>query len=182
MGARLERWKRALEVARVARHARLLRVLREIGVRGSRPATREGAREFRLALEELGTTYVKLGQLLSSRSDLLPDVYIDELSHLVDEVPPVPFTEVESIIRDDLDPDLFTRIDAEPMAAASIAQIHRAQLANGREVAVKVRRPGVEEQVEKDLDLIRSTARLLDKHSEAAQLIQVAALADEDLD
>jgi hypothetical protein len=69
--------RRALEVGRVARRGRLLRVLGEVGVVGDKPATREGARAFRLGLEELGTTYVKLGQLLSSRSDLLPDVYIE---------------------------------------------------------------------------------------------------------
>ncbi len=73
MGSRLERLKRALEVTQVARRKRLLRVLGEIGLVGSRPATREGAREFRTALEELGTAFVKLGQLLSSRPDLLPD-------------------------------------------------------------------------------------------------------------
>ena len=70
---------RTLEVTRVARRTPLLRVLREVGVVGDRPATREGAVRFREALEELGTTFVKLGQLLSSRPDLLPDVYIDEL-------------------------------------------------------------------------------------------------------
>jgi ubiquinone biosynthesis protein len=88
--------KRALEVTRVARRSGLLRVLREIGVRGERPATREGARSFRLALEGLGTTYIKLGQFLSSRPDLLPDVYIEELDRLVDEVPPVAFAELSS--------------------------------------------------------------------------------------
>jgi ubiquinone biosynthesis protein len=179
MGARTERLKRAIHVARVARRGKLFRVLREVGVVGERPATAEGAREFRSALEELGTTYVKLGQLLSSRSDLLPDVYIEELSGLVDEVPPVPFADIERVLYEDLDRDLFATVDPEPLAAASIAQIHRAQLANGLEVAVKVRRPHVEEVVARDLDLIRSTARLLDKHSEAAQLLQVEALADE---
>jgi predicted unusual protein kinase regulating ubiquinone biosynthesis (AarF/ABC1/UbiB family) len=179
MGARVERLKSAVRVARVARKTKLLRALREIGVVGDRPATREGAREFRHALEELGTTYIKLGQLLSSRSDLLPDVYIEELDRLTDQVPPVPFAEIAAVLYEDLDRDLFASIDPEPMATASIAQIHRAQLANGREVAVKVRRPGVVEQVQLDLDLIRSTAKLLDKHSEAAQLLQVTALADE---
>ena len=91
MGARLERARRALAVGRVARRSGILRVLAEIGVVGQRDATREGAQRFRHALEELGTTYIKLGQLLSSRPDLLPDVYIEELSHLVDEVPPVAF-------------------------------------------------------------------------------------------
>jgi ubiquinone biosynthesis protein len=105
MGARTERLKRAIHVARVARRGKLFRVLREVGVVGERPATVEGAREFRNALEELGTTYVKLGQLLSSRSDLLPDVYIEELSRLVDEVPPVPFADIKRVLYEDLDRD-----------------------------------------------------------------------------
>jgi ubiquinone biosynthesis protein len=74
MGARTERMRRALQVTSVARQRKLLRVLRELGLVGERPATREGAAEFRRALEELGTTYLKLGQLLASRPDLLPDV------------------------------------------------------------------------------------------------------------
>src|ERR671936_260790 len=105
MGARFERVKRALYVARVARRGRLLRVLRELGVVGGRPATREGALEFREALEQLGTTYIKLGQLLSSRPDLLPDVYIEELGKLVDDVPAVPFAEIRQVIEDDLPAD-----------------------------------------------------------------------------
>jgi len=179
MSVRTTRFRRAVQVARVARRGHVFRVLREIGVVGSRPATREGARDFRRALEELGTTYIKLGQLLSSRPDLLPDVYIEELGKLVDEVPAVPFAEIEPVIYEELDRDLFVRIDPEPIAAASIAQIHRALLANGRDVAVKVRRPGVAERVNEDLDLIRATARLLDRHSEAAQLVQIEALTDE---
>src|SRR5256885_13187254 len=107
MGARLERTRRALHVTRVARRSGLLRVLRELGVVGSRPATREGAEEFRHALEELGTTYIKLGQLLSSRPDLLPDVYIEELGKLVDQVPPVPFSEIQHVIDEDLPGDTF---------------------------------------------------------------------------
>src|SRR5689334_16514136 len=101
MGVRIQRVRRAAELARVARSRRLLRVLREIGVVGTRPATRESARDFRQALEELGTTFVKLGQLLSSRPDMLPDVYIEELGHLVDEVPALPFAELESVVHEE---------------------------------------------------------------------------------
>src|SRR2546430_8662011 len=140
MGARFERAQRALTVTRVARRSGLLRVLRELGVVGRRPATEEAAREFRQALEELGTTFIKLGQLLSSRPDLLPDVYIEELGKLVDEVPPVPFSQIERTIDEDLERRLFVEIDSEALAAASIAQIHRAILEDGREVVVKVRR------------------------------------------
>ena len=171
--------KRAIFVTRVARRSGILRVLHELGVVGSRPATREGAEEFRQALEELGTTYIKLGQLLSSRPDLLPDVYIEELGKLVDQVPPVPFAEIQRAIGEDLPADTFARIDPEPVATASIAQIHSALLKTGREVIVKVRRPGIEEQVEVDLALLRSTAETLERRSERAQLLQARALADE---
>src|SRR5881275_2387196 len=111
VGARIQRARRALYVTRVARHAGIRRVLAEIGVRGDREATREGARAFREALEELGTTYIKLGQLLSSRPDLLPDVYIEELSHLVDDAPPVPFVDIQAIVLAELGDDVFQRID-----------------------------------------------------------------------
>jgi len=179
MGPRTDRIKRVVNVGRVARRAGLLRVLRELGVWGSRPATREGAAEFRQALEELGTTYIKLGQLLSSRPDLLPDVYIEELGKLVDDVPAVPFEEISKVIAEDLPADTFVRIDPEPLATASIAQIHTALLSSGREVIVKVRRPGIEQQIDVDLDLLRSTAETLESRSERAQLLQARALADE---
>jgi predicted unusual protein kinase regulating ubiquinone biosynthesis (AarF/ABC1/UbiB family) len=179
MGVRLERAKRALFVGRVARRSGLLRVLRELGVWGSRPATREGAQEFRQALEELGTTYIKLGQLLSSRPDLLPDVYIEELEKLVDQVPPVPFDQIQRVIAEELPANVFVSIDPEPIATASIAQVHGALLESGREVIVKVRRPGIEGQIELDLALMRKTAALLERRSERAQLLQANALADE---
>jgi ubiquinone biosynthesis protein len=175
----MERARRALTVTRVARRTGLRRVLAEVGVVGRREATREGAQGFRRALEELGTTYIKLGQLLSSRPDLLPDLYVEELSRLVDEVPPVPFAEIDAVIRADLGAGVFASVDPEPLATASIAQTHRALLETGREVVVKVRRPGVVEQVDLDLALLRTTARLLAGHSETAQLLQLEALADE---
>lgn len=125
---------------------------------GNRPPTREGAQEFRRSLEELGTTYIKLGQLLSSRPDLLPDVYIEELGKLVDEVPPVPFDEIRKVIAAELPADTFVRIDPEPLATASIAQIHAALLGSGREVIVKVRRPGIERQIDPDLASSRGSS------------------------
>src|SRR5437588_8530042 len=131
MGARFERAKRALYVGRVARRAGLLRVLRELGVVGGRPATRQGAEEFRQALEELGTTYIKLGQLLSSRPDLLPDAYIEELGKLVDDVPPVPFDQIQRVIAEELPADALVRVDPQPVATASIAQIHTALSTTG---------------------------------------------------
>jgi predicted unusual protein kinase regulating ubiquinone biosynthesis (AarF/ABC1/UbiB family) len=171
--------KRALEVTAVARRTHLLRVLREVGVVGGRPATLDGAVRFREALEELGTTFVKLGQLLSSRPDLLPDVYIDELGKLVDHVQPLPFAPLRAAIAEDVGLEPFASIDEEPLASASIAQIHAALLKTGREVVVKVRRPGIVEQVQLDLELLRKTAAVAEKHSSTAQLLQLNALADE---
>jgi ubiquinone biosynthesis protein len=179
MGARTRRWRRALEVTRVARRSGLLRVLAEIGVVGDRPATRQGAVEFRRALEELGTTYIKLGQLLSSRPDLLPDVYIEELGKLVDQIEPVPYELIEPVIAQEVGLDSFAEIDPEPLATASIAQIHAALLKTGRRVVVKVRRPGIVEQVELDLEVLRATAKLLEGHSKTAQLLQLEALTEE---
>jgi ubiquinone biosynthesis protein len=171
---------RVLEIGRTARNARVVHLLRELGLVGSgAPATREGAQELRRALEELGTTYVKLGQLLSSRPELMPDVYIEELSHLTDDAPPLPFSAIEPTIAQDIGLDVFSRIDPEPLASASIAQVHRALLRDGRDVVVKVRRPGIEEQVVVDLDLLRSTAALLERRSETARAVQAEALAEE---
>src|SRR5438270_12258973 len=131
MAKRFTRARRALEVTRIARNRQLVRVLREIGVVGDRPATREGAVEFRVALEQLGTTYLKLGQLLSSRPDLLPDVYIEELGKLVDDVPPFPFAEVERIVREDLVAEAFAMPVTQLLPAASIALIPLAVLSDG---------------------------------------------------
>jgi ubiquinone biosynthesis protein len=179
MARRRSRTRRALEVGRVARRGKLLRVLAEVGVAGNRPATREGARAFREGLEELGTTFVKLGQLLSSRPDLLPDVYIGELEQLVDDVPPFPFDEARRIVDDDIGLDAFSRLDDEPLACASIAQIHAGLLRTGREVVVKVRRPGIEEEVALDLELLRSLTSFAEGRSQTARLLQLSPLADE---
>ena len=179
MGARGRRLRRAFQVTRTARRTHILRVLREIGVVGDRPASAESAAEFRGALEELGTTYIKLGQILSSRADLLPDVYIEELAGLVDDVPAVPFAEIRPLIEGELGPDTLLEIDPEPLATASIAQIHPGILRNGRQVVVKVRRPGIKEQVELDLELLRSTAHLAEDRSGTARLLQLEALVDE---
>src|SRR5438093_12699596 len=92
------RLSRVLEVGRTARRRRVLRVLRELGLLGiGKPATPEGAREFRHALEDLGTAYIKLGQLLSSRPELLPDGYIKERGHPIYAAPPVPFAYLDTV-------------------------------------------------------------------------------------
>ncbi|KJH73633.1 ABC1 kinase family protein [Aliterella atlantica] len=136
---------------------------------------------LRNILVDLGPVYVKLGQLLSTRPDLLPSSYIEELSTLQDEVPPVPWSEVEVFIRKQLKKSLdetFASIDPVPVAAGSIAQTHHAILVDGREVAVKVQRPGIDATVAQDISLIRGVADLVAR-TEFGQSYEVDSLAEE---
>lgn len=117
---------------------------------------------LRLALQELGTAFIKLGQILSTRADLLPPDYIQELSRLQSEVQPVPFGELAGIMAADLGADFrnrFAHLEEAPLAAASIGQVHRGRLKTGQEVVVKVQRPGVAEEVAIDLVILRRLAR-----------------------
>lgn len=132
-------------------------------------------------LVDLGPVYVKLGQLLSTRPDLLPAAYIEELSTLQDEVPPVPWSNIEVVIRQQLKRPLeetFAKIDPQPVAAGSIAQTHRATLANGREVALKVQRPGIDATVAGDITLIRGVAAIVAR-TEFGQIYDINSLAEE---
>lgn len=122
---------------------------------------------MRLALEELGPTFVKLGQLLSTRPDVIPRPYVQEFTKLQDMVPPFSFVEVEEQIRLELGgeiEELFASVDPVPIAAASIAQVHRAVLLSGEEVVIKVRRPGIVELVETDIDALLGLAQLVERH------------------
>jgi len=124
------------------------------------------AERMRLALEELGPTFIKLGQLLSTRSDIIPKSYVIEFSKLQDHVPGFPFHEVRDRIRADLGgeiEDFFPFFAEEPIAAASIAQVHRATLPSGEDVVVKVRRPGIVEEVEADIDVLTGLAYLAER-------------------
>jgi ubiquinone biosynthesis protein len=123
------------------------------------------ARRFRETLAELGPTFIKLGQILSSRPDILPADFIAELSHLQDRAAPMPVELVLELIEKGLGKpaqQLFASIDPAPMASASIAQVHRARLASGEEVVVKVQRPRIEEQIRSDTDLLFYLARFLE--------------------
>jgi ubiquinone biosynthesis protein len=136
----------------------------------------------RLALEELGPTFVKLGQVLSTRSDLLPPEYVAELAKLRDAAPPVPADVIRSVVSEELEHDLsevFATFDDEQLGAASIGQAHAATLPDGTEVVVKVRRPGVVEQVEQDLEILQNLASRAERHWEKATEYDVVGLAEE---
>lgn len=140
------------------------------------------ARHVREACEELGTTFIKLGQLLSSRADLLPQAYRDELRKLQDSVAPVAASEIADVIREELGapPDeLFAFFDREAAASASIGQVHAARLNDGREVMVKVRKPGVEHVVEMDLQILANEAHAWTKRLPGLAAYDVPALVRE---
>jgi len=152
---------------RVRRYSQIGRILVRRGMlpylRGARRAelqTHDGraalARSLRVALENGGVTFVKLGQVLATRRDLLPAEFVDELSGLQDDAAQVPWAQVESVLSSDLGADVddvFASFDRAPLAAASIAQVHAATLHLGERVVVKVRRPGIDTVVEWDLDI-----------------------------
>src|SRR4051812_6156404 len=133
-------------------------------------------------LERLGPTFVKLGQLLSSRADLLPPRYLKPLSRLQDNVKPFPFEDVEFIVEQELRTSLnkaFSFFDREPLAAASLGQVHRAALHDGRPVVVKVQRPGIIKQIEDDFAALEEIARLLYRHTKFGRRYQVGRILEE---
>lgn len=125
------------------------------------------AERMRMALEELGPTFIKLGQFLSTRADILPPNYIKEFSKLQDSVPPFGYDEVVEEIRREFGRDvheLFAFFEPESIAAASIAQVHRARLLSGEDVVVKIRRPGIQAQVETDIEALMLLAIVAERH------------------
>jgi ubiquinone biosynthesis protein len=137
---------------------------------------------LRLTFEELGTTYIKLGQALSTRPDLLPPEYVAELSKLQDHVPEVPYADIESAILQELGQkpaDLFQSFDPKPLGAGSIGQVHSAVLADGTAVVVKVRLPGIEQLIEQDLAILGQVARLLATKAEFTKNLDLEGLVDE---
>lgn len=136
---------------------------------------------LRNILVDLGPVYVKLGQLLSTRPDLLSADYINELSLLQDDVPPVPWSQIEIVIRQQLSrpmEEVFATINPQAVAAGSIAQTHKATLADGRDVALKVQRPGIDVVIAQDISLIKGVASLV-TFTDLGPDIDIVALADE---
>jgi ubiquinone biosynthesis protein len=122
---------------------------------------------LRLALERLGPTFIKFGQVLSVRPDLIPKSYIRELEKLQDDVPPVPYETIEKLIKKEFGksiPSLFSEFEKTPIASASISQVHKATLKNGKKVAVKIQRPDVKSMMETDIEIMFYVAKLLERH------------------
>ena len=179
--------KMPLNPAHAARYAALARLLVRHGrsdvvsgvgfdeflVEDERPEGSQGpAEELAADLEQMGPTYVKLGQLLSTRVDLLPPAYTEALTRLQDEVDPFPYDEVRTIVEEELGVSIsnaFTSFDEKPLAAASLGQVHRATLRSGREVVVKVQRPGIRETVRDDMEALARLADFADRHTDVGR-------------
>jgi len=137
---------------------------------------------FRMALEELGPTFIKLGQVLSTRPDLISPEYLNELEKLQDNVPPFPFAEVEEIFLAETGKkpsELFQEFNEQPMAAASIGQVHRARIKDGKEVVIKVQRPNIENTIAVDLEILAHLASLMEQYLEESQGHRPSAVVDE---
>jgi ubiquinone biosynthesis protein len=139
-------------------------------------------KELATDLEHLGPAFIKLGQLLSTRADLLPPPYLDALGRLQDRIEPFSFADVERVIHEDLGVRIskaFAEFEAEPMAAASLGQVHRAALRDGRPVAVKVQRPNIREGLATDLATMEDIAGFLDQHTTAGQQFEFVQMVAE---
>ncbi|TCC42131.1 ABC1 kinase family protein [Kribbella speibonae] len=179
-------------LARTRRYLQILRIAIKHGLgpylRGRRRPGRENAagqaelaRSLRLALDEAGVTFVKLGQVLSTRSDIIPAAVADELSRLQDQVTAAPWPEIEQVLTEELGgplDQLYAEFDPEPLAAASVAQVYTARLHTSDDVVVKVQRPGIAGVVDRDLDIVRRLARLLERNTDWGRGMGVRALAD----
>ena len=188
----LRRLRRLITVSRIALKYGLLRYIRRSRTVENADTNTGAAVALRRALTECGVTFVKFGQMLATRPDVLPADYVAELSNLHSKVPSEPWEVVKKTLTAELGAapeEVFRRIDETPMAAASLGQVHRAQLKDGTNVAVKVLRSGAEEVVASDLDIIFWLARLLERRTQWAKDFGVYDLAigfrdslDEELD
>lgn len=176
-------------IARTRRYLQILRIAVRHGLgpylRGRRRPGRENAagqadlaRSLRLALDEAGVTFVKLGQVLSTRSDVIPASVAQELSRLQDQVSPAPWPLIEEVLTEELGPNqVFTEFATEPLAAASVAQVYAARL-DDVQVVVKVQRPGIASLVERDLDIVQRLARMLERNTDWGRSMGVRSLAE----
>jgi ubiquinone biosynthesis protein len=176
-------WPRSLRsrAARSRRYWQIVRIFTRCGVRPliRGPWSATLARSFTEALDRSGVVFVKFGQGLSTRRDLLPPEFTTELGRLQDRVSPLPWDQIEQVLGTELGGTaMFAGIDREPLASASIAQVHAATLRTGERVVIKIRRPGVTHLVERDLDIIARLARRTEARAGWARAIGVATLAE----
>lgn len=180
IGGRIARTRRYLQILRVATRHGLgpyLRGRRRPG-RENAAGQAELARSLRRALEDAGVTFVKLGQVLSTRSDVVPAAVATELSRLQDQVAPAAWPAVSEQLTRELGALPFEDFDTEPIAAASVAQVYAATLPGGDPVVVKVQRPGITGVVERDLDIVQRIARSIERNTDWGKAIGVRALAE----
>jgi ubiquinone biosynthesis protein len=140
------------------------------------------AREARDAFAELGPTYVKLAQLIASSPGLFPEVLSEELRTLLDRVPPIPYDDVRDVIRAELGDEpskIFARFDPDPLASASIAQVHTAELLDGTDVVVKIQRPGIHDRLAADLRILMRLARILERTSAKGRMANPIAVVED---
>lgn len=140
------------------------------------------AQRIRLTFEELGPTFVKLGQVLSTRPDLIPEEYAEEFKKLQDRVPPIPFDLVKRTIESEFGRslgDVFKTFNENPLAAASIAQVHEARLPDGTDVVVKVQRPGIDKLIDTDISILFTIAALFEKYIEEARVFNPTGIVEE---
>ena len=159
----------------------LIRPIERVALGDSVPP-QDRAQRLRLVFEDLGPTFVKLGQVLSTRPDLLPEAYINELVGLRDDVRPFSFDQVEQILKEEFGrpiTEVFASVDPVPVASASISQVHRAVLPDGRIAALKVRRPDIVKVVQADLDIIKNLAQLMERRLPMLAPYRPVALARE---
>lgn len=152
------------------------------GLRGRGAGPAPGPVQVRLALEELGPTFIKLGQLLSSRPDILPREYVEELEKLQETAPPVAIEDIYTVIEEEFcEPasSLFERFDPVPIGSASLGQTHSARMSDGRDVVIKVQRPGIRATIGNDLEIVSGLARFLDRHFEQLCVYGLPDLVEE---
>ncbi len=166
-------WGWTLERLGLAHHA---------GTEKSAGRAQDSAAHLREMLSDLGVTFVKLGQILSTRPDIVPEAYIKELSKLQDTAPALPPEQARKVVEEEFGAsieDLYRNFQPTPLAAASLAQVHAAELPEGTPVIIKVQRPGIQEQVETDLEILHRRARFLEGHWEKARIYGLMDIVDE---
>jgi ubiquinone biosynthesis protein len=164
-----------------ARATRIAAIIAKHGLKAAKEDDAKRPARLRAALEELGPTFCKLGQILSTRPDLIPPEVADELAHLQDRVPPLTEAEVVQVMEEELGvpwEDVFESIEPEPLAAGTIGQVHRARLEGGKRVVVKVQRPGAAEEIERDLGLFALFAEKAEGREALSGLVDIPAVVE----